>query len=113
MDYGVPHHGPAVVECTGGLIFFFDHKVNGFLTSSPKILQQLLVLTMEHLEVYDVGTASLVDRTRLAPTSLVSYPPVAIEQGTSDPRVAHSLRVYKGKVFLLVSLIRPTNPIRK
>ncbi|KAG8879103.1 Vacuolar protein sorting-associated protein 8 [Tulasnella sp. 331] len=63
-------------------------------------VQQLLALTTEHLEVYDIRSASLVDRIRLEASSLVSNPTPRPHEYL-EARVAHSMRVYKGKVFLL------------
>ncbi|KAG9007573.1 Vacuolar protein sorting-associated protein 8 [Tulasnella sp. JGI-2019a] len=63
-------------------------------------VQQLLVLTVERLEVYDIRSTSLVDWVRLEAASLVSYPSPR-HYDASESRVSHSMRVYKGKVFLL------------
>ncbi|KAG8934238.1 Vacuolar protein sorting-associated protein 8 [Tulasnella sp. 408] len=62
-------------------------------------VNQLIVLTTTHLEVYDVRSSSLVERIHMTASSLTSLQPASTD-GT-DLRVSHSLRVYKGKLFVL------------
>ncbi|KZT10814.1 uncharacterized protein LAESUDRAFT_693192, partial [Laetiporus sulphureus 93-53] len=69
-------------------------------------VNQVIVLTLTNLEVYDVRSTKLVERvpydawTLVSPTlshttnGSVSYPDAVTE-------VAHSMRVYKGKIFML------------
>ncbi|KAG8907929.1 Vacuolar protein sorting-associated protein 8 [Tulasnella sp. 403] len=63
-------------------------------------LNQLLVLTLHHLDVYDVRSTILVERTSMEARSLTCSP-LGSYQDAANLRVAHSIRVYKGKVFLL------------
>lgn len=68
------------------------------------------MLTPFTLEVYDVRTPKLVERVQFNAASLIS-PSLgytsngAIPYSESIGDVAHSVRVYKGKIFLLVSWI--------
>ncbi len=69
--------------------------------------QQIIVLTPAGFEIYDVRTFKLVEREPFEAWSLVSPILSHTTNGTltySDAvsEVAHSVRVYKGKVFLLV-----------
>ena len=70
-------------------------------------MQQVLVLTPAAFEVYDVNKCSLVESERFDAWSLVS--PIlshtttgALSYSDAVSEVAHSVRVYKGKIFLLV-----------
>lgn len=65
------------------------------------LFKQLIVLTTTHLEVYDIRSSSLVERIAMTASSLTSLQPASNE---TDLRVSHSLRVYKGKLFVLVCL---------
>ena len=72
------------------------------------IAQQIIVLTHAGFEIYDIRTFKLVEREPFDAWSLVSPVLSHTTNGTitySDAvsEVAHSVRVYKGKVFLLVS----------
>ncbi|KAH9054311.1 Golgi CORVET complex core vacuolar protein 8-domain-containing protein [Lactarius vividus] len=68
--------------------------------------KQILAVTTSALEVYDVHTRALVEHTPFDPSLLVS-PTIAhtingafsYSDATGD--VAHSVRTYKGKIFLL------------
>ncbi|KAH8107891.1 Golgi CORVET complex core vacuolar protein 8-domain-containing protein [Cristinia sonorae] len=67
---------------------------------------QLLILTAGTLEVYDVRTLKLVDKVPFESWALVS--PVlshttngSISYSDAVTEVAHSIRVYKGKIFCL------------
>lgn len=68
--------------------------------------KQILAVTTSALEVYDVHTRTLVEHTPFDPSLLVS-PTIAhtingafsYSDATGD--VAHSVRTYKGKIFLL------------
>jgi len=70
-------------------------------------LQQILVLTPNSLQVHDVNTKKLVERSRFGAQSLMS-PTLAqtVNGGVAyaDPAldVAHSVWVYKTKIFALV-----------
>ncbi|KII92434.1 hypothetical protein PLICRDRAFT_27564 [Plicaturopsis crispa FD-325 SS-3] len=67
---------------------------------------QIVVLTTSHLNIYDVNHSKLVERVNFDPSTLVS-PSLsstingAIPYADSVGDVAHSVRVYKGKIFLL------------
>ena len=70
--------------------------------------QQIIVLTHAGFEIYDNRTFKLVESEPFDAWSLVSPVLSHTTNGTitySDAvsEVAHSVRVYKGKVFLLVS----------
>ena len=71
-------------------------------------LKQIVVVTSSTLEVYDIQTLDLVEHTRFDASSLIS-PTLgytsngAISYSDSLGDIAHSVRSYKGKVFLLVS----------
>lgn len=72
------------------------------------LIQQILVVTASALEVYDVETQALVEHMHFEPSSLVSPTIAHTTNGTfsySDAtgNIAHSVRTYKGKIFLLVS----------
>lgn len=66
------------------------------------------MLTATTLDVYDVRSLKLVERVHFEAKSLIS-PSLgyttngAIPYAESVGEVAHSMRVYKGKIFLLVS----------
>lgn len=70
--------------------------------------QQVIVLTATTLDVYDVRSLKLVERVQFEAKSLIS-PSLgyttngAIPYAESVGEIAHSMRVYKGKIFLLVS----------
>ena len=73
-------------------------------------MQQIIVLTHAGFEIYDVRTFKLVEREPYDAWSLVSPILSHTTNGTitySDAvsEVAHSVRVYKGKIFLLASFI--------
>ncbi|KAI0301028.1 Golgi CORVET complex core vacuolar protein 8-domain-containing protein [Multifurca ochricompacta] len=69
-------------------------------------VNQILVVTASALEVYDVHTRTLLEHVHFDPSSLVS-PTIAHTvngaysylDATGD--IAHSVRTYKGKIFLL------------
>lgn len=71
------------------------------------ILQQILVLTPNSLQVHDVSTRKLVERSWFGAQSLTSPTlsqtvsgDVAYSDSVLD--VAHSIWVYKTKIFILV-----------
>lgn len=74
-------------------------------------LQQILVLTPDSLQVHDVNTKRLVERSCFSAQSLTSP---KLSQTTSgdvtnaDPirDVSHSIWVYKTKIFVLVHTLR-------
>lgn len=71
--------------------------------------QQVVALTSTTLDVYDIRTLKLVERVQFDAKSLISpwlgyTTSGAIPYADSVGEVAHSFRVYKGKVFLLVSI---------
>lgn len=77
-------------------------------TYSDPIHQQIVVLTSTTLEVYDINTCKLVEHVLFDAWSLVS--PVlshtingSMSYTDAVTEVSHSVRVYKGKIFLLVS----------
>lgn len=70
--------------------------------------QQVLVLTLTTLEVYDIHTFKLVEHVLFDAWTLVS--PIlahttngSVSYTDAVTEVAHSIRTYKGKIFLLVS----------
>ena len=71
-------------------------------------MQQILFITASVLEAYDVETQALVEHVDFDPSLLIS-PTIAhttngafsYTDATGD--IAHSVRTYKGKIFLLVS----------
>ena len=63
-------------------------------------IQQILILTANNLEVFEVKTMCRVERVPMQSGTLTASPPSA---DPLDWRVAHSVKVYKGKVFVLVS----------
>ena len=74
-------------------------------------LQQILVLTPNSLQVYDVNTKKLVERSRFNAQSLMS--PTLSQTVSGDVAyadsvldVAHSIWVYKTKIFTLVRALR-------
>lgn len=72
------------------------------------LLQQVIVLTDDMLGVYDLRHGALVEQVPFNGMSLVS-PSLKRSVNGSMPYsvsirdVAHSLRAYKGKIFILVS----------
>ena len=67
----------------------------------------MLVLTLTTLEVYDIHTTRLVEHVLFDAWSLVSPILSHTTNGTVEymdavTEVAHSVRTYKGKIFLLV-----------
>ncbi|KAF8578041.1 hypothetical protein K439DRAFT_1639240 [Ramaria rubella] len=60
---------------------------------------QILALTITHLEVWDVRMAKRVEHVSFDVTSL--SPRAEPDDQLDHPRIAHCMRVYKGKVFLL------------
>ena len=70
-------------------------------------LQQVVVLVVDALEVYDVHTRQIIERNDFNASSLVNP---RLSHATNDAfqyagsllDVSHSMRVYKGKVFMLV-----------
>lgn len=67
-----------------------------------------MVLTAISLEVYDARRSKSIEKTYFDGLSLVSPTLSATVNGAipyaeSIGNVAHSMRVYKGKIFLLVS----------
>lgn len=70
-------------------------------------LQQILVLTQNSLQVHDVNTKKLVERSQFSAQSLMSPTLSQTVSGSviyadSVLDVAHSIRVYKTKIFILV-----------
>ena len=72
-----------------------------------RVLQQVLVLTLTTLEVYDIHTFRLVEHVLFDAWSLVS--PIlahttngSVSYPDAVTEIAHSVRTYKGKIFLLV-----------
>ncbi|KAI0029978.1 Golgi CORVET complex core vacuolar protein 8-domain-containing protein [Vararia minispora EC-137] len=69
-------------------------------------VKQILLVTLSSIEVYDVNTQKLVEHVPFTPSSLIS-PTLgltvngAISYSDSLGDVAHSVRIYKGKIFLL------------
>lgn len=62
------------------------------------------------LGIFDIQTFSLIERTNFEGLSLVSSALTSMATGDvssidSGDEVAHSVRVYKGKIFLLVSVV--------
>lgn len=77
-----------------------------------KCLQQIIVLIRTGFEIYDVRTFKLVESEPFDAWTLVSPVLSHTTNGTitySDAvsEVAHSVRVYKGKIFLLVRTSSP------
>ncbi|KAG8970332.1 Vacuolar protein sorting-associated protein 8 [Tulasnella sp. 419] len=68
-------------------------------------VDQLLVLTTSTMDVYEVRSLSRVERVALDIRSLTGYPPSvpisATYDSISDCSFTQSMKVYKGKVFLL------------
>jgi vacuolar protein sorting-associated protein 8 len=69
-------------------------------------LQQVIIITSTTMQVYDVHASKVVERVHFDTSTLVSPSLGLTVNGTvpySDSvEVAHSVRVYKGKIFLLV-----------
>jgi vacuolar protein sorting-associated protein 8 len=70
-------------------------------------LQQVIILTSTTMQVYDVHASKVVERLHFDTSTLVSPSLGLTVNGTvpysdSAGEVAHSVRVYKGKIFLLV-----------
>jgi vacuolar protein sorting-associated protein 8 len=81
----------------------------GLLMRCP--LQQILVLTPNSLQVHDVNTKKLVERSQFSSQSLTS--PTLSQTVSGDVTyadsvldVAHSIWVYKTKIFVLVCTLR-------
>lgn len=74
---------------------------------NSRFTQQIVILTSASLEVYDTHISKIVESTHFDTLSLVS-PSLsyttngAIPYSESVGEVAHSVRMYKGKIFLLV-----------
>ena len=71
------------------------------------VLQQILVLTPNSLQVHDVNTKKLVERSWFSAQSLMSPTLSQTASGSviyteSVLDVAHSILVYKTKIFILV-----------
>jgi len=72
-------------------------------------LQQILILTPNSLQVHDVNTKKLVERSWFSAQSLMS-PTLSqtvsgnVSYADSVLNVAHSVWVYKTKIFTLVSI---------
>jgi hypothetical protein len=64
--------------------------------------QQLLVVTQSALLVYDVLSGARLEKFELNPTWLQ---PIGVATGIPLGSVSHSVKVYKGKTFLLVSVL--------
>ncbi|KAF8478275.1 Golgi CORVET complex core vacuolar protein 8-domain-containing protein [Gautieria morchelliformis] len=62
-------------------------------------IHQVLALTVTHLEVWDVRAAQQVERVPFDVASLSPY--LETERSLDHVHIAHCMRVYKGKVFLL------------
>lgn len=81
-------------------------KSSGFEKLKPH-LQQVVVLLADALEVYDVHTRQIIERSDFNASSLVNpqlghATSSAFQYPGSLLDVSHSMRVYKGKVFILV-----------
>ena len=67
------------------------------------VYQQIIVVTRSNLGVYDLNHSRLIEQIAFDGLSLA-----VPSEGPVDPDndiVAHSLRVYKGKLFLLVRVL--------
>ncbi|KAF9471456.1 lateendosome to vacuole transport-family protein [Pholiota conissans] len=63
---------------------------------------QIVVITRNNLGVYDINTHRLVEEVSFNGLSLVSSTAWKIEEEHDEPNsLSHSLRVYKGKLFIL------------
>ncbi|KAG9013436.1 Vacuolar protein sorting-associated protein 8 [Tulasnella sp. 427] len=60
---------------------------------------QVIVLTLDGLEVYDIRSSTIVESVPITASSLTTLNPTA--ENEADLRISHSVRVYKGKVFIL------------
>ena len=75
-----------------------------------RLPQQIVIVTSTTLEVYDVRISRLVERVQFEGLSLVS-PSLSLTTNGAIPYfdsagdVSHSMRAYKGKIFLLVSAV--------
>lgn len=74
--------------------------------------QQALICTAKSLEVYDVRIKKLVEHVQFDGLSLVSPSIAYTSHGAmsyidSVSDIAHSIRVYKGRIYLLVSVFSP------
>ena len=93
-----------MVECKCGFVprLFLDNS--GIVDDG---FQQILVLTPNSLQVHDVNTKELVERSQFSVQSLMS-PTLAqtisggVAYTDSVLDVAHSIWVYKTKIFTLV-----------
>jgi len=80
------------------------------------VLKQLIVLTGVTMGVYDIQLSKLVEKATYDGSSLISptlnmTTTASITYGDSVADVAHSLRVYKGKIFLLVRVQEPVHTL--
>lgn len=79
-------------------------------------LQQLIILTTNQMGVYDLQTSQMIERVRFDSSTLMS-PTIShtangkINHQDSATEVAHSMHVYKGKIFLLVSGFTPAGQV--
>jgi hypothetical protein len=77
-------------------------------------VQQVVVLTATTLNVYDSRVSKLVEHVQFDGLALIS-PTLsgtvngAVAYADSVGDVAHSIRVYKGKIFLLVRFLLQNN----
>ncbi|KAH7926724.1 hypothetical protein BV22DRAFT_1008463 [Leucogyrophana mollusca] len=93
--------GTLVFEEAGG--WFMEDEILAIQWMS---LSQVAIFTAANLSVYDVRTATLVERVRFDATTLVSPSLYHTSNGSipyseSINDIAHSVRAYKGKIFLL------------
>ena len=71
-----------------------------FRPQTLTVVQQLLVITRFTILVYDVATGAKLETFGLDPTWLQ---PVGAAAGIPVESISHSVKIYKGKTFLLVS----------
>lgn len=96
-----------MVKCQCGFVRFAGCLADA-VVDPILFYKQIVVVTSSALEVYDIQTLDLVEHTRFDAASLISPTLGYTSNGTisySDSLgdIAHSVRTYKGKVFLLVS----------
>ncbi len=78
-------------------------------SANTDVMQQIIVLTSVTLEVYDVQTFRMVEHVLFDAWTLVSPLLAHTTNGSVSytdaiTEVSHSMRIYKGKIFLLVSV---------
>lgn len=71
--------------------------------------QQVVIVMQTTLAVYDLSSKSLVEKVNFDSPSLMAPSFKSSGSDISGPSsvnsIAHSLRIYKGKLFLLVSVV--------